>query len=88
VASGIRKQREARASFDCSAYFLHPEQEAQHSAEEQHDAFAAFTAPSKLSAITATKRIALILFMIFSFLDERVLSADATGIGARMEQHF
>jgi hypothetical protein len=52
---------------------LHPEQEAQHSAEEQHDAFAAFTAPAKPSAITATNRIALILFMFSPFLDERVL---------------
>jgi hypothetical protein len=44
---------------------LHPEQEAQQSAEEQHDEFAAFTAPAKPSAITATNRIALILFMFF-----------------------
>jgi len=51
---------------------LHPEQEAQQSAEEQHDAFAAFTAPAKPSAITATNRIALILFMFFLLLDERV----------------
>jgi hypothetical protein len=35
---------------------LHPEQEAQQSAEPQHDAFAAFTAPAKPSAITATNR--------------------------------
>lgn len=60
---GLRSPR--LLSFDCSAYFLHPEQEAQHSAEEQHDAFAAFTAPAKPSAITATNRIALILFMFF-----------------------
>jgi hypothetical protein len=52
-------------SFNCSAYFLHPEQDAQQSAELQHDAFAAFAAPAKPSAITATSRIVLILFMIF-----------------------
>jgi hypothetical protein len=49
------------------AYFLHPEQEAQQSAEEQHDVFAAFTAPAKPSAITAINRNALKFFMIFSF---------------------
>ena len=54
------------------AYFSHPEQEAQHSSEAQHDAFAALTAPVKPSATTATNRIALILFMgIFSFTNER-----------------
>jgi len=60
---GLRSPR--LPSFSCSAYFLHPEQEAQQSADEQHDAFAAFTAPAKPSAITATNRIALILFMFF-----------------------
>jgi hypothetical protein len=45
---------------------LHPKQEAQQSAEAQHDPFAAFTAPAKLSAITAINRIALIFFMDFS----------------------
>jgi hypothetical protein len=44
---------------------LHPEQDAQQSAELQHDALAAFAAPAKPSAITATNRIALILFMVF-----------------------
>ena len=52
-------------SFNGSAYFLHPEQDAQQSAELQHAAFAAFAAPTKPSAITATSRIALILFMVF-----------------------
>jgi len=47
-------------------YFLHPEQEAQPSAEAQHDPFAALIAPAKLSAITAINRIALIFFMDFS----------------------
>jgi len=37
--------------------------EAQHSGESQHDAVAAFTAPAKPSAITATNKIALILFI-------------------------
>jgi len=53
-------------TFNCSAYFLHPAQDAQQSAELQHDAFAAFAAPAKPSAITAISRIALILFMDFS----------------------
>jgi hypothetical protein len=47
---------------------LHPEQEEQQSGESQHDAFAAFAAPAKPSAITANSRIALILFMMVSFL--------------------
>jgi hypothetical protein len=45
---------------------LHPEQESQQSAEAQHDRFAAFTAPAKLSAITAINRIVLIFIMDFS----------------------
>jgi len=61
-----REPRGARLpSFNCSAYFLHPEQDAQQSAEGQHDAFAACVAPAKPNAITATNRIALILFMDF-----------------------
>jgi hypothetical protein len=44
---------------------LHPAQEAQHSGELQHAAFAAFTAPAKPSAITATNKIALMLFIEF-----------------------
>jgi len=51
--------------FHCPGYFLHPEQEAQQSAEPQDDAFAAFTAPRKPSAITATNRIARMVFMDF-----------------------
>src|SRR5260221_6855620 len=47
------------------AYFSHPEQEAQHSSEAQHDAFAALPAAVNPSATTATNRIALILFMEF-----------------------
>jgi len=34
------------SSYDCAAYLPHPEQEAQQSAEGQHDVFAAFTAPA------------------------------------------
>jgi hypothetical protein len=64
-----KERREPRGtrlpSFNCSAYLLHPEQDAQQSAEAQHDAFAAFAAPAKPSAITATNRIALNLFMNF-----------------------
>lgn len=65
------KQKEARtngsrlSSFNRSTYFLQPEQDAQQSAEGQQDAVAAFTAPAKPSAITATNRIALILFIKF-----------------------
>jgi hypothetical protein len=59
-------------SFNYLAYFLHPEQEAQQSAEAQHDAFAAFTPPAKLSAITAINRIALMFFMDFSPLKNQV----------------
>jgi hypothetical protein len=53
-------------SFNRLAYFTHPEQEAQQSAEAQQDVFAAFTAPAKLSAITAINRTALMLFIDFS----------------------
>jgi hypothetical protein len=53
-------------SFNHLAYFSHPEQEAQQSAEAQHDVFAAFPAPARLSAITAINRIALMLFIDFS----------------------
>jgi hypothetical protein len=45
---------------------LHPEQDAQQSAEGQHDTFAAFTTPARLSAITAVNTIALMFFMDFS----------------------
>jgi hypothetical protein len=46
-----------------------PEQEAQQSAEAQQAALAAFAAPAKPSAITATNRIALMLFMDFLLLE-------------------
>jgi hypothetical protein len=52
-------------AFNYLAYFSQPEQDAQQSAEAQHAAFAAFAAPAKPSAITATNRIALMLFMDF-----------------------
>jgi hypothetical protein len=45
---------------------LHPEQDAQQSAEGQHDTFPAFTAPARLSAITAINTTTLIFFMDFS----------------------
>jgi hypothetical protein len=55
----------ARASPDflCSAYFLQQQSELQQSGEAQQDAAAAFTAPTKPSASTATNKIALILFI-------------------------
>jgi hypothetical protein len=58
-------------------------QEPQHSAESQHDAFAAFTAPAKPSAITAINTIARIFFMDFSPLKNQMwwfLSADSNAI--------
>jgi hypothetical protein len=55
-----------------ASYFWQPLQLAQHSAESQHDAFAAFTAPAKPSAITAINRTALSFFMDFSPLKNRV----------------
>jgi hypothetical protein len=68
-----RKRREPRQRprliFKLAAYFPHPEQEAQQSAEAQHEAFAAFTAAVRPNATTAINRIALILFMTFSFLE-------------------
>jgi hypothetical protein len=59
----------ARASFTSGAYLPHPEQDAQQSAEGQHAALAAFTAPVRPNASTANNRIALMLFMTFSFLE-------------------
>jgi hypothetical protein len=47
----------------------HPEQDAQQSAEAQHEALAAFTAPVRPNAITAINRNALMVFMTFSFLE-------------------
>jgi hypothetical protein len=56
----------ARASsFNYPAYFSHPSQQAQHSAESQQDAVAAFTAPANPSAITANNKTALSFFMDF-----------------------
>jgi hypothetical protein len=52
-----------------AAYLPHPEQDAQHSAEGQQPALAAFTAPVRPNATTAINRIALMLFMTFSFLE-------------------
>ena len=48
--------------------YLHPVQDAQQSAEGQHAALAAVAAPVMPSATTANSRIALIVFMTFSFL--------------------
>ena len=70
-----REKEEARAKvaprliFTPAAYLPHPEQDAQQSAEGQHEAFAAFTAAVRPNATTASNRIALILFMTFSFLE-------------------
>jgi hypothetical protein len=50
--------------------YSHPRQEAQQSAEGQHDTLAAFTAPARLSAITAINTIALMFFMDFSPLKD------------------
>ena len=55
-----------------TSYFSHPLQFAQHSAESQQDAFAAFTAPAKPSAITAINTTALIFFMDFSPLKNQL----------------
>jgi hypothetical protein len=73
-----RKRRElrlrSRLIFMLAAYLPHPEQDAQHSAEGQHPALAAFTAPVRPNATTAINRIALMLFMTFSFWNEGLLS--------------
>ena len=74
TAAGEKKE-EARAGnaiaplLELTAYLAHPEQDAQQSAEGQHEALAAFTAPVRPNAITAINRIALMLFMSFSFLE-------------------
>ena len=77
-----RKRREprwrSRLIFVLAAYLPHPEQDAQQSAEGQHEAFAAFTAAVRPNATTASNRIALILFMAFSFLEmKELLSTDS-----------
>jgi hypothetical protein len=53
-------------------YFLHPEQDSQHSAEAQHVVFAAFAAPAKPSAITAINAHTFIFFMDFSPLKNQL----------------
>jgi hypothetical protein len=47
-------------------------QEAQQAAESQHDAFAAFTAPAKPSAITAVNKNACSFLMDFSPLKNQM----------------
>jgi hypothetical protein len=59
----------SRLIFTPGAYLPHPEQDAQQSAEAQHEGLAAFTAPVRPNATTAINRIALMLFMTFSFLE-------------------
>jgi hypothetical protein len=54
------------------SYFWHPLQFAQHSAESQQDACAAFTAPAKPSATTAINTTALSFFMDFSPLKNQL----------------
>jgi hypothetical protein len=72
---GIDEKKEARAGialaplFTPGAYLPHPEQDAQQSAEGQHAALAAFTAPVRPNASTANNRIALMVFMTFSFFE-------------------
>ena len=68
--------KEARAKtplaplvYTIPTYSSHPEQEAQQSADAQHDELAR-AAPANPSAITPTNRIALILFMEFSFTNK------------------
>jgi hypothetical protein len=58
-------------SLICS--YLHPEQEAQQSAEGQQPACAAFTVPPTPSAITAINNIAFNVFIVFSLEVERVV---------------
>src|SRR5271154_7585648 len=70
------KRREPNGSrlppFNHLAYFLHPEQDSQQSAEAQHIWLAAFTAPANVSAISATNSIARMFFMDFSPLKNQV----------------
>ena len=58
--------------FNYLAYFLHPEQDSQQSAEAQHIWLAAFTAPANVSAISATNSIARTFFMNSSPLKNQV----------------
>jgi len=48
-----------------SAYFLHPEHEAQHTSDGQQSAFAALAAPARPSAMTAINSAAFSFLMIF-----------------------
>ena len=85
------RTKSARASpFTQVAYFLHPEQEAQQSAEGQHDTFAALVAPARLSAITAINTIALSFFMDFSPLKNQFSFCELTATSWTLnpEQHF
>jgi hypothetical protein len=63
-------------------------QQSQQSAEGQHAAFAACTAPAKPSAITAINTTALIFFMDFSPLKNQVwfLPADGNAINVISRQ--
>jgi hypothetical protein len=61
-----RAGRPAPFLIQLPSYFWHPLQFAQHSAESQHDAVAAFTATAKPSPITAINTTALSFFMDFS----------------------
>jgi hypothetical protein len=75
--SGPKKERREPnrprlSSFNYLTYFSHPEQEAQQSAEAQHDVVAAFTAPARPSATTAINTIARMFFMDFSPLKNQV----------------
>jgi hypothetical protein len=65
---------------------LHPEQEAQQSAEGQHDTCAAFTAPARLSAMTAINTIALIFFMDFSPLKNQFSFCEAMALPSTLNQ--
>jgi hypothetical protein len=65
-------------------------QEAQQSAESQHDAVAAFSAPAKPSAITAINTNACSFFMDFSPFEKSnvvVLLADSNAISGNREKH-
>src|ERR1700740_1765927 len=60
-----REQPPPAALFTSSAYFLHPEQEAQQLSDGQQPACAALAAPARPSAMTAINSIAFSFFMIF-----------------------
>jgi hypothetical protein len=61
-----RREQPAHASLvTASTYFLHPEQEAQQSSDEQQPPCVALAAPAKPSAMTAINSNAFSFFMIF-----------------------